>query len=112
MKITLSKAQWQEIGKKAGWIPNPPRAPKMDRAVLIEEIRKYNPQDIINAFKKMGDSTMSQLNEDEIKNEIGMCEEWELIDVLSVLKKEQKEIKQENKEFSQFGLNQLFRGDD
>jgi CheY-like chemotaxis protein len=56
-----------------------------NKASLLEAVRAYEPVDIINAFKRLGDETMGQMAPEEIKPELDMCEEWELMDVLRSL---------------------------
>lgn len=87
MKIKISKSQWEEMGKKAGWMK---KAVHQDE-LLKNEIMSYPPHLIIKAIKALGEVSIagfSGITETDLQDIFLMCDDYELSEILSAIKKQ------------------------
>ena len=86
MKITLSKSQWEKIGKKAGWMKI-----SMTEEQLKEQIKKYTPSLILRALQSLqtrGIAGFSTVTGKEVYDVLEICSLKELEEVLDILEED------------------------
>jgi len=81
MKITLSKSQWEEVGKKAGWM----KTAMTEEDKIIEQIKMYPQPLVLRALQSAGTQNVAGYPEKDVYSLLGIVGLDELKEILDIL---------------------------
>lgn len=82
MKIKISKSQWKNIGKNAGWLKQVASAEQ--QGLMDKILKEYSKRDIARAIKSLGEESIagfSNITVDDVEDILSACEKYELHEI-------------------------------